>query len=383
MVNKILVEGTALYERKSGIGNYTKNLIEAAAIQTKHKKFVIFSFSFFNKSTLPRPFLNIKNINYQYIKYFPGKLYAFLLNNNIAPNINKLLNLKKGLFIFPNFIKWPTGKKNKSISFIYDLSFIKFPEYADPKTYRFLKSNINRTINESDRIITISNYSKKQIEKYNQNAKGKIDVVNPAIDHDIFYKKSEYEIHKVLKKYGIKNKYILFIGNIEPRKNIIGILNSYNFLKDRIKSEYSLVLAGGGGWQNDEIKIKLNDMTNLNIVCPGYIDERDIPALYSGASLFIFPSYYEGWGMPVLEAMACGVPVITSDNSSLPEVAGNAAIMVDADETKKITSSIELVLSNNKIKKEMIIKGYSQAKKFSWEKSAKIFNNIIDEELNR
>jgi glycosyltransferase involved in cell wall biosynthesis len=383
MVNKILVEGTALYERKSGIGNYTKNLIEFSAKQNKRKTFVIFSFLFFHKRPLPRPFLNIKNIKYQYIRYFPGKLYAFLLNNNIAPNIGRLLNSKKSVYIFPNFIKWPIGNRNKSISFIYDLSFVQFPEYADPKTYDFLKSNINQTIDESNRIITISYSSKRQIEKYNKNAKGKIDVVNPAIDHGTFNRKSKYEIDKVLKKYGIKNKYILFIGNIEPRKNITGILDSYSSLKEIIKSEYGLVLAGGGGWQNDKIEIKLKDMSNLNIVCPGYIDEEDMPALYSGASLFIFPSHYEGWGMPVLEAMACGVPVVTSNNSSLPEVAGDAAIMVDADDTKKITSSMELVLRNNKLKKEMIIKGYSQAKKFSWEKSAKLFNNIIDEELNR
>lgn len=383
MRNKIFVEGTVVYERKSGIGNYTKNLIEAVARQDRNKTFVIFSFLFFHKKNLPNPFIKIKNIKYQFIKYFPGKLYALLLKNNIAPNISRLLNSKKSVFIFPNFIKWPIGNKNKSISFIYDLSFIQFPDYADPKTHEFLKSNIDRTINDSDRIITISDSSKRQIEKYNKNAKGKIDIVNPAIDHSIFNRRSKYEVDAVLKKYGIKNKYVLFIGNIEPRKNITGILDSYSSLKGITKSEYSLVLAGSSGWQNDEIKRKLHEMADLSIIRPGYIDEKDIPALYSGASLFVFPSHYEGWGIPILEAMACGVPVVTSNNSSLPEVAGNAAIMVDADDTKEITSSMELVLNNSKIKKEMIKKGYSQAKKFSWEKSAKIFNKIINEELNK
>jgi glycosyltransferase involved in cell wall biosynthesis len=198
------------------------------------------------------------------------------------------------------------------------------------------------------------------------------------VDHEEYYPKNTKEISIIKNKYNIKGEYILYTGTLEPRKNIVGILESYSMLLDEFKNEYSLVLAGGKGWLDDEIENKLNELKDLNIVRTGYVEDDDLPALYSGATLFIYPSFYEGFGMPPLEAMACGTPVITSNNSSLPEVVGNAGIMVDAKDTRSLTKNIEKVLKSKKLQSEMSKKGLKQAKNFSWEKSAKKLLELIE-----
>ena len=206
----------------------------------------------------------------------------------------------------------------------------------------------------------------------------KIEIVNPAINHAVHRPASKQSIDRVKTKYGIKGQYILYTGTLEPRKNIVGILEGYSALPKNILSSYTLVLAGGKGWLDEEIEEKLTELKELNIIRTGYVADEDLPALYSGATVFVYPSFYEGFGMPPLEAMACGTPVITSNNSSLPEVVGEAGIMIDAKDTKTLTESIEKVISNTKLQNEMIKKGIKQAKKFSGEESAKKLHGLID-----
>src|SRR5262249_39725898 len=161
------------------------------------------------------------------------------------------------------------------------------------------------------------------------------------LDHDFFYPRPMAEIDTVKRKYAITKPYILYTGTLEPRKNIKGILDAYNALPPQVRATYSMVLAGGRGWLDQEIRAQLADLQHLDLLTPGYVPDEDLPALYSGASLFVYPSFYEGFGMPPLEAMACNTPVIAADNSSLPEVVGDAGILVNANDAASLAHHIE------------------------------------------
>jgi glycosyltransferase involved in cell wall biosynthesis len=175
-------------------------------------------------------------------------------------------------------------------------------------------------------------------------------------------------------------KYLLYMSTIEPRKNVIGLLEAYQKLPKKVLEEYGLVLAGGKGWLNDEIHAEADRLVDqgLNIVRTGYIADEDLAALYSGATLYVFIPHYEGFGISPLEAMACGIPVITSNNSSLPEVVGKAGLLVNAAKPLETTKAIEKLLNSPALCKRMVKEGYSQAAKFSASRSAKQLQSAID-----
>ena len=208
-----------------------------------------------------------------------------------------------------------------------------------------------------------------------------VSIVHPAVDHNIYKPRSRQETDTIKKKYSINGSYILYAGTLEPRKNILGILNAYEVLPDSLKNNLHLVLAGGKGWKAEEISSKLHQLISSGekIIHTGYVPDEDLPPLYSGASLFVYPSFYEGFGMPPLEAMACGVPVITSNNSSLPEVVSDAGIVIDANDTEELTKNIEKILRNPKLAKDLAKKGLEQAKKFTWENSAVKLRDLIED----
>ena len=168
------------------------------------------------------------------------------------------------------------------------------------------------------------------------------------------------------------------MGTIEPRKNIERIVKAFKRYKKEINDDLKLVIVGKKGWKYDNI-MKLIESMGTDIIITGYIDEEDKVPIYKLAQIFVFPSLYEGFGMPVLEAMAAGVPLITSNVSSLPEVAGDAAILVDPLSEDEIFEAYKKILSDEKLKREMVQKGLEQAKKFEWKKSVEMLEKIYEE----
>lgn len=323
------------------------------------------------------------NISYRLVRYFPSKVLNVFSRRLFVPPIDVMTASKPDLFIFTNFIRPPLLLGAKSISFIYDLSFISHGEYSDKKNRQIMMREAPKSAKKSDAIITISDNSKRDIVEHYGIDPSKIHIIHPALYHSEYYPRNKKEQTAAANKYKIDGKYILFTGTIEPRKNIERLLDAYTALPRKIKEEYALVLAGGKGWRDEGIKSKLSKLQDMNekIIVTGYVDDADLPRLYSGASLFAWPSLFEGWGMPVIEAMACGVPVVTSNNSSLPEAAGDAAIMVDAYDVPAITREMERVLGDKKLAESMINKGIAHAKKFSWEQSARDLKKVIDQVL--
>lgn len=369
-----------MYAQRSGVGQYTKRLVEAMAKTSPKDSFTIFGFKLFIRPLPSKLIAQLPNVHYWFVRFFPGKIYTGLTKLRVRLPLDPLVLRRPDVAFFPNFAVWPFWNPSvKHVVAVHDLSFIHYPNYVSPANREHLLRNVPYAVRRADRIITISLFTKQQIINQYGVDPSKIDLVMPGIDQKEYYKRPESVVAAIRKKYKLPKNYIFFVSTLEPRKNIVGILEAYEQLDANLQKKYALVLVGGKGWLDDSITNKLTAVKQkgLSVITPGYAPDEDLPALYSGASLFVFPSFYEGFGIPILEAMACEVPVVTANNSSLPEVAGDTAIMVEATDSQAITKAIEQVLSDSKLAGQMRAKGLAQVKNFTWEKSAQAALDIF------
>jgi glycosyltransferase involved in cell wall biosynthesis len=374
---KIFYEGTSLFKNKkvpqAGIAHYTYNIFNNLVELDKSNSYEVFGLNFFGRSA---DFKNNfpKGTKFNLIRYIPGKIWNVTNRRLKMPALEVLMGKRADIYIFTQFRMYPTVSAKKRAVVIYDIAFEHTPQYIEKKNLQFLKRRTPEAANKADLVITISEYTKNDIVKKYGIDGSKIVVAHCAVDTTKFMRTQLTEA--VRKKYKLPKNYLLYLGTIEPRKNIARLVRAYSKLPINLKDKYPLVLAGGGGWNDSEIKDSIENARNSsNIIQTGYIDEKDIPALYSGAELFLYPSHFEGFGMQILEAMACGTPVLTANNSSLPEVGGDAAYYVDEKSEQSIIDGIQKLLDNPKLRMDMIKRGRQQIKKFSWKESAQ---KIID-----
>lgn len=371
---KILVEGSPLFGKRTGVGQYTTRLLSAAQRQDTTNTYTVFGFLAPGR----KPVLPNDSFTYKWVRSIPGRVYSRMLKKHVAPAINRLVG-NADIYLFPNFVRYPLKGKTKSIVVVYDLSFLLHGEHSQDANRTFLTAFVPGSIAESDHVITISENSKREIMEHYGVAAEKISIVSPAVDHDEYRPRSEQEIAPMREKYQLPKNYILYTGTLEPRKNIVGLLDAYANLDPSLQQAYPLVLTGKRGWLDESITQRLEELSELPIITTGYVPDEDLPLLYSGANLFVYPSLYEGFGMPPLEAMACGVPVITSDNSSLPEVVGDAGITIAADDTKALTEAMHAVLVDNTKATHMRKQGLTQAQRFNWADSGRKLIDLINE----
>lgn len=288
----------------------------------------------------------------------------------------------KGFYIFPRFVSMPLAF-SKSANVVYDISFELYRQYSDEKNAVFLSNAVKRTLKKTASVITISKNAKDEIVHFYKFPADKVVIATPAVDLTHFYKRSQTEIDEVKRKYKIKGDYIMTLSNLEPRKNLDGLVDAYCQLPKSITKDVGLLLVGVNGWKIEKLFDKIIGKVEegYDIKRPShYVDDRDKPAIISGAKLLVYPSHYEGFGMPPLEALACGTPVITADNSSLPEVVGSVGTMVKSTDTKGLTKAIEEALIDyDELAKKTKLAGPAQAEKFSWIKSAQTFLDVADE----
>lgn len=267
---------------------------------------------------------------------------------------------------------------------IMDLAYIYFP-YAFKKNDLYqLKNWTAYSVRNSKRIVTISQSSKNDIIKEYKTTGEKVAVVYPGIKQNVKIKNNELRImnrEELQKKYNIGKKYILFVGTLQPRKNVVRLIEAFAKMKE---SELELVVIGKKGWLYEDIlsapqKFGVEDRVKFL----DFVGDDDLPSFYKHAQLFVLPSLYEGFGLPVLEAMKYGCPVATSNISSLPEAGGDAALYFDPENIDDIAKTITKILEDEKLRQTMIKKGYEQIKKFSWEKSAKEVLNVLKEVANK
>ncbi|HET7302157.1 MAG TPA: glycosyltransferase family 1 protein [Candidatus Saccharimonadales bacterium] len=372
---KIFVEAQSILKNRSGVGWFAFGMVkglqkaigrsDSIELISHPKEPMDISDLVNNKNTFDRP-----------IDWLPPQIYHALKFRNIIPPVD--LFFGKGVYIFPNFIRWPLAR-SKSVIVVHDLSMFVCPQYLHPQNLAFMTKHLPGSIKKADLIVAVSQASKDIVlEQFDVNP-DKI-VVAPLAAADYFTTRDADEIAEAKAKYGIFGDYILFVSTLEPRKNVECIIAAYRALPDKIRQTTSLVLIGGRGWQDEGIReaIKQARKAGEKVVLPGYVDTEDMAAMYSGAKAFLFPSHYEGFGLPILEAMSCGVPVITANNSSLPEAGGDAALYIEeATDVKALTDATKKVLTDEKLRQQMIKKGYKQAASFSWDNCSKVIFDAI------
>lgn len=364
----------------SGVAQYTYNLLDNLFQIDKKNQYKLF----YNSSqdiTANLPKFEHPNVEFYGFKY-PNKLLnaAFLFLN--YPEIEKMINGCDFFFIpNPNFCALTAT--SKKIITIHDLSFELYPEFFSLKQrlwHKFIR--IRELAQKSSKIIADSENTKNDLLKIYELPAEKIKVIYPGLNHD-FYRildKTLPEFEKLKTKYDLPKNFIFYLGTIEPRKNIIGIIEAFNLAKARNPEhkDRHLVIAGNKGWKFKNIfttAAKSPYADQIHFI--GYIPEEHKPYLYNLADLFIFPSFYEGFGLPVLEAQACGLPVITSINSSFLEVVANSAYLVNPDNITEISRAINEILVNSELKQSLIDKGLLNSQRFSWQKCAEETLNYL------
>lgn len=267
---------------------------------------------------------------------------------------------------------------------IFDLAFLKFPEMFTRKDLWQLTTGTKFSADHADHVITISNFSKKDIMEQFKVKKDKITVAYPGFNKNIFHPiVNKMKIQEVLRKYGVEGEYIIYIGTIQPRKNLIRLFEAVS----RIENINLVVVGkttgdGRQGWMFDEIIKKPKELGIENrVIFTGFVPTESLVYLLNGAKAYILPSLWEGFGIPVVEAMACEIPVIVSNVSSLPEVVGKAGILVDPMSLDQIEQAIRLLISDSKLRNKKSKEGLNQTKKFSWEKMTrsvlKVFEKVV------
>lgn len=278
---------------------------------------------------------------------------------------------------FFNYIV-PPGVKGKKVVTVHDMVYKAFPGTVRGRTKLMLNMGLKKSMKRADIIVTDSEFSKSEIVKYFPQHREKIRVVPCGVDLERFRPCRDKErISGVKTSLGIEGEYFLYVGTIEPRKNLKRLIIAYNALAKRLPEPPKLVLAGGKGWLYDDIfeKVKELDLED-KVIFTKYVPSEDMNPLMCGAMAFVFPSIYEGFGMPPLEAMACGVPVLTTAEASLPEVTGDCAVICDAYSPKSIAEGLYRLYKDEKLRSELSERGLRRAKAFTWERSAEALYEI-------
>jgi glycosyltransferase involved in cell wall biosynthesis len=304
---------------------------------------------------------------------YPNKIFNYLLQKNLhRPQIDKMLGVD--VFFMPHINFISLSPETPSVITIHDLSFLRYSEFFSlRKNFWHQMINVKKLLNNFDTIVSVSQNTKNDIVELCGQDPEKIEVIYPGLSSEFQVLNPDNPgITKVKHKYGLGDDLILYVGTLEPRKNLETLLAAFDsFCQKFPDSNKELVVVGGRGWKSGQIdRVKKNITHSHKIKFLGYIPGEDKPYLYNSASIFVYPSFYEGFGFPPLEAMACGVPVISSFVSSLPEVLTDSALLIDPYNINELARYLEELSQNNDLRRKMIASGLTTAKKYTWENAA-------------
>ncbi|MBR6968234.1 MAG: glycosyltransferase family 4 protein [Ruminococcus sp.] len=308
--------------------------------------------------------------------------FAYRAVSNFLPVPYSLFfGRKSDITHFFNYIV-PPFVHGKKVVTVHDMVYKAFPETVRGRTRYMLESGLKRSMKRADIIVTDSEFSKAEIIRYFPQHEHKIRVVPCGVDLERFRPcETPERIPEVKKSLDIDGDYFLYLGNIEPRKNLERLISAYAVFAKKAGAEApKLVLAGGKGWLDSGIYSRVGKLgLSGRVIFTEYVPSEDMNPLMCGAVAFVFPSIYEGFGMPPLEAMACGVPVLASGEASLPEVTGDCALICDAYDVKSIARGLYRLYSDEELRRDLSRRGIERAKGFTWERSAKMLMDVYRE----
>ncbi|OGO04543.1 MAG: hypothetical protein A2Y60_06935 [Chloroflexi bacterium RBG_13_54_9] len=370
---RVGIEYTAAAKQRAGIGRITRELIRALAEIDHENEYLLIHVKGTeigegfppNFSTLTLP--------------FDERMATLLWQRLKLPLPIDFLTGSLDLFHSPDFVL-PPLRRGKALVTIHDLTFLIHPECADPRLVSYLTRRVPRAIERASVVLADSECTKKDLVRLLGAPEGKIEVVYGGVSAAFAPVTDEGVLRRAQEEYGLDRPFILSVGRLEPRKNLGRLIEAYWLLRQEADIRHRLLLVGDKGWLYDGLfaqvgKLKLEN----NVIFLGFVPDDDLPALLSLADVFAYPSLYEGFGLPPLEAMACGTPVVASNTSCLPEVLGEAALFIDPTDVRPLAETLHRVLTDEELRQDMSKRGLARATQFSWSTSAQKLLAVYEE----
>ena len=360
-IMKVCVDIQSAVSQHAGVGRYTHHLVRELARDAGDDELTLFCFDFKDKGT---PF-DGSGVNLKRVRRCPGRAAQFAWKTVGWPPFNRFAG-NFDLYHFPNFFL-PPLTRGKSVVTIHDMSFARFPEFAEAGNLKFLTKHLARTVERADAIITDSRFSADEICELLPVSRDRVFPIHLGISPS-FQAPEPAAVSEVTQRLALDRPYLLTVGTVEPRKNIPFLIDLFEQLKD---FDGDLVVAGMPGWHVDPILARMRESS-----CAGriryldYVADADLPGLYAGARAFVTTSFYEGFGFPPLEAMACGTPVVSSNGGSLAEVVGPAAGVVTAFDVDAWLPVLRRALADDEYRDRVIPQGVEHARQFTWASTA-------------
>ena len=287
------------------------------------------------------------------------------------PRIEWLTGGAIDLFHATDFVLPPVTARRKLLT-VHDLAFVHYPDAAMPSLQHYLNVVVPRSMRRADHLIADSHHTAQDLQTLWPNLTGKISVVQGAVDHSVFRRVSQTQrLQATRQKYGIDQRpFLLGLSTLQPRKNFTRLIRAFHAARLEAALPHQLVIGGKKGWLFEEIFATVQELgLESEVLFPGFIADGDLPALYSAAEFFVYPSLYEGFGLPILESLACGTPVLTADNSCLPEAGGDGALYVDAESIERIADGIIQLATQPALRTRLATAGHAHAGAFTWQRS--------------
>jgi glycosyltransferase involved in cell wall biosynthesis len=358
--------------RDFGIGTYVRNLLRHLARLDRTTEYTVLC------REIDSPFVETLGANF---RTTPESSPAYSIREQLTVPLD-LRRARVDLFHAPHYVL-PPLTPCKSVVTIHDCIHLRFPQYLPSRIgYAYARTSLWVAIRRSSRILTVSEASKRDILQYFRVAEKKIDVIHNAIDERFHEPPPEEEVERVRQRYQLDGPFVLYAGNIKPHKNLERLIEAFHTLRKHGFEEVKLLIIGDEVSKYATLRRAVHrHKLHKHVRFFGFVPDQTLAVLYRLAGVFVFPSLYEGFGLPPLEAMASGTPVITSNVSSLPEVVGDAALLIDPYDPDALADAMRRVLTDSALREDLRQRGFARAREFSWERSVRRVREIYDEVL--